>query len=166
MKTVTVTIKGISPMLMHSFPMVPIEGIEKKTPQEQAELCLYRLDGQGTIYVPGNALQRCLVGAASYSKGKGRGSLVRVAAAALFVRPDALIVKPQTWVIDSCPVVVPVTRGRVVRHRPRFDEWSLEFEVDYDETLMKEWEVRKIVDDAGQRVGLLDFRPEKKGPFG
>jgi len=22
------------------------------------------------------------------------------------------------------------------------------------------------VDDTGQRVGLLDFRPEKKGPFG
>jgi hypothetical protein len=26
--------------------------------------------------------------------------------------------------------------------------------------------VRVIVNDAGSRVGLLDFRPEKKGPFG
>jgi len=26
--------------------------------------------------------------------------------------------------------------------------------------------LRHIVDDAGSRVGLLDFRPERKGPFG
>lgn len=24
----------------------------------------------------------------------------------------------------------------------------------------------RIVDDCGTRVGLLDFRPERKGPFG
>ena len=27
-------------------------------------------------------------------------------------------------------------------------------------------ELRQVVDDAGSRCGLLDFRPEKKGPFG
>jgi hypothetical protein len=34
------------------------------------------------------------------------------------------------------------------------------------ETLLSEKEVRGIVDNMGSRVGLLDFRPEKKGPFG
>jgi hypothetical protein len=63
-------------------------------------------------------------------------------------------------------VVVPATKGRVVRHRPRFDEWRVTYSVEWDETLMTEGQVRRIVDDTGSRVGLLDFRPEKKGPFG
>jgi hypothetical protein len=25
---------------------------------------------------------------------------------------------------------------------------------------------RKLVDDAGKRIGLGDFRPDRKGPFG
>jgi hypothetical protein len=32
--------------------------------------------------------------------------------------------------------------------------------------LLTEKNLRKIVDDGLQRVGLLDFRPEKKGSFG
>jgi hypothetical protein len=40
------------------------------------------------------------------------------------------------------------------------------FEIEYDTVLLKEEELRQVVDDAGSRVGLLDFRPEKKGPFG
>ncbi len=26
--------------------------------------------------------------------------------------------------------------------------------------------IRQLVDDGGQRVGLGDFRPDRKGPFG
>jgi len=62
--------------------------------------------------------------------------------------------------------VIAATKGRIVRHRPRLDQWQLKFEIEYDPTLLKETQVRKIVDDAGCRVGLLDFRPERKGPFG
>jgi len=53
-----------------------------------------------------------------------------------------------------------------MRHRPCFDEWEFDCEIDYDETVMTENQLRKIVDDAGNRVGLCDFRPAKKGPFG
>jgi hypothetical protein len=38
--------------------------------------------------------------------------------------------------------------------------------LEYDDTLLSEKEVREILDNAGRRVGLLDFRPERKGPFG
>lgn len=31
---------------------------------------------------------------------------------------------------------------------------------------MTEKQVREIVDTAGRRIGLLDYRPETKGPFG
>ena len=162
---VTVEIKGISSLLMHAFPLVPIEALEKKSPAEQAELAAYRTP-DGKLYVPGVAVQRALVSGATYSKGKGRGSLQKPVAACVQVSPEYLLLTPQDYVVDTRAVVVPATKGRVPRHRPRFDAWTISCEIEFDPTLLKETELRRVVDDTGARVGLLDFRPEKKGPCG
>lgn len=166
MKSIQVEIRGISPLLMHQFPLVQIEAFEKKTPAEQADISAYRDPETGKLYIPGTNLQRSLVSAANYSKGKGRGSLARVAAACLFVSPERLCLGVKNYEVDSRPVVVPATKGRVLRHRAKLETWSVKFEIEYDETLLTEAQVRRVVDDAGKRVGVLDFRPEKKGPFG
>jgi len=165
MQSRTITLKGISPLLMHAFPMTPIEAIEKKSPEEQARLSEYR-SPDGMLFIPGVAIQRTLVNAATYSKGKGRGSLVKIAAACLMVTPEINIIDPQKYVVDARPIVNPTTRGRTMRFRPRFDSWQVSFRLDWDENLMTEAQVRRIVDDGGSRVGLLDFRPACKGPFG
>lgn len=165
-KTITVRIEGKSALLMHKFPLTAIEAMGKKSPEEQAELVAYRdPDSQG-LYVPGVCVQRSLINAAVFSKGKGRASLQKVVAACLMVCPERIFLGTKEFKVDSRPVVVPATRGRIVRHRPRLDKWECEFELDYDDTLLKEEQVRKVVDDAGDRVGLLDFRPERKGPYG
>jgi hypothetical protein len=161
-----VTITGQSPLLMHAFPMTPIEALEKKPIAEQAELAAYRDPDTGELYVPGLAIQRALVGAAVYSKGKGRGSLQKIVAACVLVSPERVSLGTTTFTVDSRPVVVPATKGRVMRHRPRIDQWALTFTVEWDETLLTPAQMRRVVDDMGARVGLLDFRPEKKGPFG
>ena len=64
-------IKGISPLLMHAYPMTPIEALDKKPPEEQAELASYRIPDNGELYIPGVAIQRALVSGATFSKGKG-----------------------------------------------------------------------------------------------
>jgi len=166
MAKMEVTIRGISPLLMHRFPLVPTEGMDKKPVADQAEEAAYRDPLTRRLFVPGVCVQRALVNAAVFSKGKGRASLQKTAAACLLVSPDRLDLNQTTYEIDSRAVVVPATKGRVVRHRPRIDPWELSFSLEYDDVLLKETEVRKIVDDAGLRVGLLDFRPECKGPFG
>lgn len=53
-----------------------------------------------------------------------------------------------------------------MRHRPRIDQWKGTFGLEWDETLMSEEQVKKIVDDMGKRVGLLEFRPACNGPYG
>ncbi len=166
MNKVNVTIEGISPLLMHSFPMVPIDAIEKKSKEDQAEYAAYRDPDTKELYVPGVAIQRCLIQAATFSKGKGRASLQKEVAASVIVTPERISLGTKTYSIDSRPVVVPATKGRIIRHRPRFDKWKLDFVVEYDPTLMTVIQLRKVIDDAGSRVGLLDFRPEKKGSFG
>lgn len=161
-----VTIKGIYALLMHKYPMVPVEAIEKKSPEEQAELGAYREPNTGELCIPGLCLQRALVQGATYSKGKGRASLQKQTAACLMVDPEYLLLGCKEFVVDSRAVVIKPTQGRIIRHRARLEKWEVTFTVSWDPILLKESEVRKITDDTGSRVGLLDFRPEKKGPFG
>jgi hypothetical protein len=165
-KTVKVTIKGDTALLMHAFPMEPVEHIAKKTKEEQAELAAYRNPDSNELYIPGVNIQRTLVNGATYSKGKGRGSLQKSAAACILVTPERCGLGQTTYIIDSRPVVVPATKGRIIRHRPRLDTWHVTFDLEYDPDLLTEPQVRRIIEDSGKRVGLLDFRPEKKGPFG
>lgn len=161
-----VDIKGISALLMHAFPLQPIEALEKKAPDVQAEFSAYRCPDTKQLYVPAIAVQRALVSSATYSKGKGRGSLQKQVAACVMVGPERLLLGTDKYVVDSRPVVVPATKGRVMRHRPRLDNWAIRFELEWDADLITEAQMRRIVDDMGSRVGLLDFRPERKGPFG
>ena len=68
--------------------------------------------------------------------------------------------------VDSRSVVIPSTGGRIMCHRPRLDEWALDFTLDIDTEMFSPALVRQIVDDAGKKVGLGDYRPDRKGPFG
>lgn len=162
---VEVGLTGTTPLLMHAFPMAPIEALEKKSPAEQAEFAAYR-DSDGTLYIPGINIQRALIAGAAYCKGKGRASLQKPAAACVMVQPERVSLGVKEYAIDSRPVVVPATKGRVLRHRPRLDEWACSFTVEFDDGLISPAELRQVVDNTCVRVGFLDFRPEKKGPFG
>ena len=166
MKSVYVTMQGVSALLMHAFPLEPVEALEKKTPEEQAEHGAYRDPESGMLYIPAVALQRGLINGATFSKGKGRATLQKPVAASVLVAPERLDLKVKTYRVDTRPVVMPSTRGRVLRHRPRLDQWEVSCEIQYDENLITETQLRRVVDDTGTRVGLLDFRPACKGPFG
>ncbi len=165
-KIAQITIKGITPLLMHKYPLVPLEAIEKKTMQEQAEYAAYRDEKTRKLYIPGLNVQRAFIAGATYSKGKGRATLQKPAAACFLVLPEKISLETTEYDIDSRAVVVPATKGRIVRHRPRLDDWEISFQLEWDDLLLKETEVRTIVDNTCSRVGFLDFRPEKKGPFG
>lgn len=161
-----VMIEGTSALMMKRYPEVPIDGFEKKPPQEQAEISSYRHPETNELIIPGVAMQRALVKAAAYSKGKGRASLQKVAAACLMIEPEYIGVGTDKFVVDSRPVVVPATKGRIMRHRPRIDKWKANFNIEWDETLMDEPQVKRIIEDMGKRVGLLEFRPACNGPYG
>ena len=165
-RQVQCTIKGQSALLMHKFPMETIAALEKKPAAEQAEIAAYRIPDTKELYVPGIAIQRCLVGAATYSKGKGRASLQKPVAACVIISPEYCSLGTQHYELDARPVVIPATKGRIIRYRPRLDEWQVSFTLEYDDTLLTEKQIRQVVDDGGSRGGLLDFRPEKKGAFG
>jgi hypothetical protein len=165
-QTIECKITGLSPLLMHAYPLVPVEALEKKTGPEQAEIAAYRDPESRRLYIPQMAMQRALIAGAAYSKGKGRASLQKPAAACLLIEQPYLWIGTSDYAVDVRPVVIPATKGRVLRYRPRVDKWATTFRLNYDDTLLSAKQVRQIVDDTGKNVGVLDFRPEKKGPFG
>ncbi len=76
------------------------------------------------------------------------------------------IESPDPWETDTRAVRIPSTGGRILAHRPCFHNWSLTFTLLLDTEVMDCKLLRDIVDAAGKRIGLGDFRPDCKGPFG
>jgi hypothetical protein len=182
MTIVQVEIKGTTPLLQHRFTEEAQQSsstrkvlIAHGTPREEAEKSVYR-DKDGRHYIPGAAFARLLREAGSNHKLRGsRKSAKFVIPAAVLVMDDAVILRngdgntPITndnYEVDSRPVVIPSTKGRVMRHRPRHDCWSARFDVRVNEAILPPDFVQTLLTEGGQQIGVGDFRPERGGPFG
>ena len=184
MKTFRIEISGVSSLIQHRFSE-QAEGdvsattraigvVERGTPRAAAERAAYR-NADGTLYHPGAALNRLLREAGGSHKIKGsRKSAKFVVPAAVLVLDDTIdlhmpgdpSIKLSDFEVDSRPVVIPATRGRVMRHRPRLDAWGLTFSVEIDDELLPPDFVQQLMVEGGRRLGIGDFRPERGGPFG
>jgi hypothetical protein len=168
--TIAVTIRGVTPLLVNRFHEEAQQEAssrvhsrkEQPSPEEDATNRLYQ--NEAGIYLPAENIRQSIIEAAKRHK-IGRRAATQDVAAACYVSPFAL---PLTgdWHVDSRPVVIPATQGRILRHRPMFDEWSIDLFLQVDTDLIDEKTVRKIVDDAGSLVGIGDFRPARRGPYG
>lgn len=179
MPTVSVEIAGLSPLLQHRFgeqseAADPVRAalLLSGTPREQAECVVYR-NSDNQCYFPGQAIARLLREAGGSHKQKStRKSVKYIVPAAVIVPEDAVLIldelgKPvEDFEVDSRPVTIPATKGRIMRHRPRFDLWGASFLLEVDETVLPVALIHQLLEEGGRRIGIGDFRPEKGGPFG
>jgi hypothetical protein len=182
---VDVTIAGISPLLMHAISpalLFPANGAsggktgkarsvfggEEEDPREQARLCLYT-DADGKPALPVENLFKAIVEAGRFHKMGRRQVTTRdtsLVPAGLGIEGAIFPIRPGTWEVHSRMVTNQTTAGKIPSHRPRFDQWELDFVLRVDTDLFPVVLVRKLVDDAGSKLGVGSFRPERKGPFG
>ncbi len=179
MKSINVKIQGTTALLQQRFnenAEVPGDArqllVTHPTPREAAERVCYR-DKEGRFYFPGTAICRLLREAGSSRKMKGsRKSVKFIVPCAVTILEDAVLLRNgdggliPNFEVDSRPVVIPATKGRIMKHRPRFDCWSAEFTLRINETLLPVAFVQTLLNEGGQQLGIGDFRPEKGGPFG
>lgn len=175
MKTVEVTIEGITSLLIHKFAADGDDNarpadLQKRDPREEAERAAYRFD-DGAMYFPGAAIMRLLREAGANHKTKGsRRSTKYLVPSAVLVPQEAIGLhngKPITdFEVDSRPVTIPSTKGKIMRHRPRLDAWQATFTLEIDETILSCAFIQQLLEEGGKRIGIGDFRPEKGGPFG
>jgi hypothetical protein len=168
-----VRIVGVRSLLMHKprlSNMQPKRRSEIPTPEQEAREALYT-DGD-LIVIPSLNVKAMLRDAGRNYKIPQRkatyGAYIR---AGIDIKPSPYIplLNPKTnqpykvserkWKVDVGPVVVQ--GSRILRARPRFDEWALEFEItNLDLGLLKRDMIHRILVDAGRFYGLGDFRPE------
>lgn len=176
---VDVTIEGTTPLLCNRFTdaaaMAATSGNrmsavgDKGTPREQAEVRLY-LGHDSKPCIPQPNLFRCIIDAGTFFKaGKSKVTTQKssmIPACIEVVGIELPIEHKDPWAVDTRAVRIPSTGGRILCHRPSFNDWRISFTLSVDTDMMSVKLVRDIIDAAGKRIGLGDFRPACKGPFG
>lgn len=184
MLTINIEIQGESPLLCNRFTEEAMEKLikgssstmvagDRGTPRDQATKKLYT-NADGEPIIPGPNVYRSIIDAGRFHKsGRERVTTAKssLVPAGIWMQDIECIIRnpdndAPSWEVDQRSVVNPATGGRMVSCRPRFDSWRLKFTLQVDDKMFSESIVRTLVDDAGQKIGLGDFRPARKGPFG
>lgn len=168
---------GTSPLLMHSpqamRPAGAPTGTTVKTvptPEEEAEAGAYRDEGGG-LYLPSSAFRASLLAGAKGRRIGKDAATTAVMGSVFAVEPRVELVHPETgerltdYRVHVARVVVQ--RSAVMRARPEISEWAgiVRFELDL-ELGMQPFFVEELLNIAGRRAGVGDWRPEKRGSHG
>lgn len=184
MKTLRVTWKGITPLIMHSCkcvnPLHPIakelkKYTSKKNKTEEDLNIISDLewkagaywDDEIGLYIPGENVEATIQNGAKANK-KGKDIQKYVDVKDLYIpfnygenlTFDELVSKYEYR--DTRPM--NVQRSKVIRTRPRFDQWNITFTLVYNEDKIDLDTIVNAIEYAGQYVGLCDSRP-KYGKF-
>jgi hypothetical protein len=180
MKTIQVKITGTSPLLLCRFPENSEQEkstrqvlVDKGTPREQAQRAAY-VDKDGRFYFPGPAIPKLLREAAANHKLRGsRRSAKYVVPGAVRIKEDGVVIlngdgqsPARDFEIDSRPVCIPSTKGRIMCHRPRWDFWSAKFTLVVNDQVLPVDFINTLLVEGSQQIGIGAFRPEKSGPYG
>jgi hypothetical protein len=178
-KTIRVKIEGITPLLIHRFAEQSEQGkptrrvkAANEDPREAATRAAY-VAKDGTYYFSAFSIPNCMGSAGANHKQTGTRKTLR------FVVPSAVRVTSDTititngngqaadhFEVDGRPVTIPATKGRIMRYRPRFDVWGATFDLLINDDLLDPATAHVLLQEAGLSIGVGDFRPEKRGPFG
>ena len=171
MKKYEVEIKGITPLLMNKPEEYGFDEqwIEKKASADWEKEALKKVykDADGTIYQPSDHVEKAIMDAGKKIKVKGSGKATysKLFGSMIQVEPDAIQHLNPEFDIHKSLVVIPTTKGRIMRYRPRFKNWGLKFQVTFEDEIQPEV-IKEALEIAGKYSGLGDWRPEKKGKFG
>jgi hypothetical protein len=187
LQRIEIDIEGVSPLLMNRLTAEELEGLRIKNRQtvkanppkearEQAKPRVYTRQDTGEPYIPTENFMSCLIAAGVFVKLDAKRQLTNAKSSLIpglmtidqthldLVNP--LSGKTATWEVDIRQGRNPNGGEAVCLVRPRFDLWGFKVEAQLDTQQFDEQRFRDLVDMAGSRVGLGDFRPSRKGIYG
>lgn len=177
LETVTFEITGVSPLLMNNPQSMlsrptgkPSMGVKEiPSPEKESESKCYRLPS-GQLYIPAAAFKGALMGAVSGQKF-GKKAARPVFAASVFEKGEhCLLYSANGEAIKEFEIDVRravVQRQGVARARAKVQApWHCEVTFEFVSQIMDAGKIEDGLAQAGALVGVLDFRPQKLGPFG
>lgn len=182
MRVVEVTIQGTAAILLHSPQGMNTQSDGKKkipTPEEEAAAsCYWTDDSKTSLAFPGMNIHRSMISAAGAFKA-GRLSMTPYIAGGIEIQPEMvpfhlLGAKGERVLIGKYDIDIRravVQRAGVMRARARIPKgWMLSFCIHVNEEDLPQKTslemLKAILAEAGRRIGIGDFRPQKTGPFG
>lgn len=171
MKEIQIEIEGVSPLLMNRFSIEERLERDKGTRttksydhKEEAKKSAYWSKDEVSLMIPSMNLYKCILDASSFFKISKR-SATAILAGSLRITPDEILLNTKKYEVDIRSVVIQ--RARVLKARARIDKWKATFTITYNDKLIGDSKIIKdVLEEAGQRIGLMDFRPTKKGFYG
>jgi len=124
---------------------------------------------EGTVVIPQEAIFQSFMNGGRFEKlGKVQVSTTTSSILPGYVSMPSVEYKLEytCWEADVRPVA-NAKGQRMLCYRPRFDKWAFDIVIQLHEPgefgagLM-----RKVIDHAGTKIGLLSYRPQKKGSYG
>ena len=178
MKSLRCEVNGLTALLMHN-PVGQMggspEGKRPKvpSPEDEAKRSRYLLKGD-ELGIPTIALRNCIL---SGSKGfkVGKYSLYAMLGGCLSILPEDGFVpllrggkSIKDYTVDIRRAVVQ--KQGILRARTKVElPWQVVFDVLWEDAILPPSfpnTLQEIIEKAGTTVGLLDYRPERKGWFG
>jgi len=177
MKMYKIKIKSGSPMLHHGSQSVGMEKIKAKTKggnallgdQNEWKKTIY-FDEKMGVYLPSTVFEACMIYAGKQFKVTGRKTATEYIKSGVYCMEEFLpflvngspikTLDDERIIVDKRTVKNPSTKGRNMRYRAKFDNWSSEFVlmVTSDDYITLEL-LEDIIKYAGMYVGVGDYRP-------
>ena len=171
-------VEGMSSLLMHNpagSMVANAGGVKVKpqipTPEEEAARSVYA-DEHGAYYIPAVAFRNALL-AAGTGKKIGKMSAIKAMSAGVFnAETRSPIFDPRTKKpikahrVHSVRVVIPSSKAAVIRGRAEVPAWATKVAFEVDTDFITVQQVAELFALAGRMIGVLDWRPQNKGPHG
>ncbi len=179
METMTVTIRGISPLLMHNGQLAdPMNEhtravgdavkTAKKSKTDAAWEAAYKAEFLGGLYLD-EKLEPCLTGEvieAVIIEGAKKTKQGKEARAGVIVDGNFPLkykgprAAEDLWRAKFYKTTsARIGQNRVMRTRPMFMEWGCTFSVQFNPSLINKKDLIKFIEKSGAEVGVGDFRP-------
>lgn len=176
---VTLRLQGVTPLIVHNGQLADplnrftkaikaVSGKRKKVDADLEELA--RLEFLGSLYLKNS--QPCMTSEcleALLISGAKKIKMGTQARSAMFIEESPMIEydgpknPDEMWLDERFRLTAGVKlngKVRVMRTRPKFDDWSITFTVHYLDDLLDKRNLVEFAKIAGIQVGLCDWRPK------
>jgi hypothetical protein len=173
-KKLNLKIRGLSPLLMNRLNPESLKTKSRMKIQEYStetdaanSAYIVDVDGKKELYIPANCIYSMIIKTAKQYRIK-RTALSSLLAGTMSIEPEKVLLGRTEYEVDERAVVIQ--NQRILKGRARIPlPWAVEFQLVFDSNRLPkgiEATLVEIIEDAGTRMGLLDYRPQHQGWFG
>ncbi len=174
-----VRIEGLTPLMQNRWRQSVIEAMDdkqqgkaknkKEARDPEAEVreilaaATVSVNGRPTYGHPSEAIVEAMASAGHRSGDwTNKGPVIK--GAITIPSGDLIPIEGPEPVIDTRPGRIKGTW--TIAHRPRYDEWSMTFDVEFDRGIFTEETFLHLLMLAGRNVGIGSYRVERGGQYG